>query len=324
VCVCVCVCENDNSDFFASSGADCRVMVFRTNFDQMPTAAASIKPKARDNPTPAATGPTATATIRARPTTAIAAGVAGGESKRAPTNIEQSSSSPLRPSTAPAHRHPHAHATATGVTGVATTAATAVSSLPMDPPYHPEVDYPYDCNYQHSHHHPTIGGVTHAYTPPHSLPQSHTHAHANGYVHHGHTHGHVAPLARVDQASVAGSTRVQNKQHVSATNRQSMAAPTITSHNGVGTGPTLGGIGDGHGEVFEAVPVSDHIRRLPEELSTTLAHIVGQLDVMAKTMAALEMRMRLQETNVARIQQQLIGNLSPLIFIPHRTNSCDD
>jgi hypothetical protein len=335
-------------------------MVFRTNFDQMPSLLAPVKPKAKDNPIVAATSSQQPSIPR------------GGDSKRASlshgannqasqrqqsTSMRSVSSSPLRPTATAVGQSDGG-----GVGGGGGGGSSVSSMAPLDPPYHPGVAYPYDCNYQHSHHHPTVGGTSHAYEAP--LPPHSQHQHE----HHGHhddrdnkwtnevaesdvssslpsrvrpltapssavssSGGGVLRMSRSEQASHAGSTRLHNKQNVSATARIATSKSTSMGSNyngatgsaaaakgvvgvGVGQGSTLGVSGEGHGEAYQAVSVSDHIRRLPEELSTTLAHIVGQLDVMAKSMMALEMRMRLQETNVARIQQQLMGLYFSFLF----------
>ncbi|KAJ3104556.1 POC1 centriolar protein A [Phlyctochytrium planicorne] len=91
----------------------------------------------------------------------------------------------------------------------------------------------------------------------------------------------------------------------------------------------------GEGEGNEGGDATDYItnplelRTIPEQLATTLQHIVRQIDVMTQTMTIFESRMSMNEDKIVELSktlQQLTANLSkdgPSHHVRNRTNERD-
>lgn len=297
-------------DFFASAGADQRVMTWATNFDKIapePTLQARRK-RVHIQPS------SAEKLSREQYEGADAYGGGGGgpASQRygPPTDRpqfdlgdhqqQQQQQQFHEPRTIHADALPGGYATTTSMGSGGSYQHGNAPAVPQPSP-HPEIPLYHDCTYDHQHQREDAS--QHAYG---TAPQASPYAHAQGQAH-PHSHQQQQQQQQSSQQPHhAGPSHaaagLQSSYPLPANHASAFPAPDAPVSHPVSSdprqsGPALlasAGVGDLSGV------------RLPDALTSTLHHIVAQLDVISRTVRTMEERLELHEGKMEALEQRAI------------------
>lgn len=256
-------------DFFASAGADQRVMTWATNFDKAAALADPTLIARRQR-------------VHIAPSSAEKVAREQYEPQTQQVQAQDPSASFAQPQfdgprTIHADTLPSGYGSSASYASGAYAAASPAASfgaVPQPQP-HPDLPLQHECAYDHEH--TPADSAPHAY---HSSSQAHNHPR---------------------QSQAPSSSRVPATDYDLPSNHRELypapAAPTQSLASDVrAQGPSL----------LQAAGADLNAVRLPDQLTSTLHHIVTQLDVISRTVRDMESRLALHETKMEDLEARAV------------------
>ena len=274
-------------DFFASAGADQRVMTWATNFDKVANLA---EPTLMDRRKKVHIQPSS-AEKQSREQYDAYEGQANPQFDLSGAASSQQHPSHAAPRTIHADALPGGYSTTTSLGAPSSGHGYAGQGSVPQPAPHPEIGLGHDCTYEHEHR--RENGTSHAYDP---------HAHTQGHTHNG---GPSSSASGSGTAAAGGSslTAFSTSYPLPADHASQFLPPagapavSLASDPRV-TGPRLlaaAGADSSSGSV-----------RMPDHVSAALNQIVTQLDVISRTVRAMEERLELHEQKMESLEARAI------------------
>lgn len=271
-------------DFFASAGADQRVMTWATNFDKVSNLAEPTLMARRKK-------------VHIQPSSAEKQSREQYDAYEGQANPQFDLSGSAAHSSPPAPRTIHADALPGGYSTTTSLGApssahgyNAVQGNVPQPAPHPEIELGHDCTYEHEH--VRENGSSHAYGQ-----QFHGHAHDGGHSH-SHAGGSAAPAGR------AGLTSFQTSYPLPADHAAQFLPPAGAPAVSLASDPRV--TGPRLLAAAGAESASSGTVRMPDHVSAALNQIVTQLDVISRTVRAMEERLELHEQKMESLESRAI------------------